>query len=86
MARALTHRDGAGKRHLLINPHRKLTCRAGCFADMIRSEDMNFRAPAQWAGALHDLGKNRSAFQEFLGPDGRRNSGLHTRRAVLGTA
>ena len=48
------------------------------------NKDSDFAALAEWAGWLHDLGKYRDEFQDYL--LGRRQGGLETRHAVFGAA
>jgi len=58
---------------------RAVACRAATFASSFHGD-----GEAQWAGFLHDLGKCREEFQEYL--RGERNGGSDTHHAPYGAA
>jgi CRISPR-associated endonuclease/helicase Cas3 len=85
MSRALAHTGGAGgKVHDLVDHLRDVADRARRFAEEARPDDPDFAALAEWAGWLHDLGKYREEFQQYL--LGRRRGGFETQHAVFGAA
>ena len=85
MSRALAHTGGAGGRgHDRVDHLRDVAARARRFAEEAKPHDSDFGALAEWAGWLHDLGKYREEFQQYL--LGRRPGGLETQHAVFGAA
>jgi len=85
MSHALAHTGGAGGGgHDLVVHLRDVAARARRFAERAKPGDSDFAALAEWAGWLHDLGKYREEFQQYL--LGRRQGGLETRHAVFGAA
>jgi CRISPR-associated endonuclease/helicase Cas3 len=85
MSEALAHTDGAGENgHYLVDHLRDVASRARGFAEAAKPLDHDFAALAEWAGWLHDLGKYRVEFQEYL--LGRRPGGRETQHAVFGAA
>ncbi|MBV8128074.1 MAG: CRISPR-associated endonuclease Cas3'', partial [Planctomycetaceae bacterium] len=85
MSRALAHTGGAGGGgHDLVDHLRDVAARARRFAERAKPGDSDFAALAEWAGWLHDLGKYREEFQQYL--LGRRQGGLETQHAVFGAA
>lgn len=82
---ALAHSAGAdGVGHELLDHLRGVAMLARCFAERMRLEDAEFAAMAEWAGWLHDLGKYREEFQDYL--LGRRLGSKETQHAVFGAA
>ncbi|MEW6405477.1 MAG: CRISPR-associated endonuclease Cas3'' [Chloroflexota bacterium] len=57
---------------------------AMCFALQARPGDEDFALSAKWAGLLHDLGKYREEFQQYLKRE--RSSSAETAHAVYGAA
>jgi CRISPR-associated endonuclease/helicase Cas3 len=85
MCRALAHTGGPGDRgHDLVKHLRDVAARSRTFAEEAKSNDSGFAAMAEWAGWLHDLGKYREEFQQYL--LGRRPGGPETRHSVFGAA
>jgi len=85
MSRALAHTGGAGgEGHDLVDHLRDVAVRARRFAEGAKPGDSDFAALAEWAGWLHDFGKYRDEFQDYL--LGRRQGGLETQHAVFGAA
>ena len=85
MSRALAHTGGAGgKDHDLVDHLRDVAVRARRFAEGAKPTDSDFAALAEWGGWLHDLGKYRDEFQDYL--LGRREGGRETQHAVFGAA
>ena len=85
MSRALAHTGGAGgEDHDLVDHLRDVAVRARGFAEGAKAGDSDFAALAEWAGWLHDLGKYRDEFQDYL--LGRREGGYETQHAVFGAA
>lgn len=83
MARAMAHTGGVGGTgHELIAHLRDTAARTRRFASTARPTDADFAALAAWAGWLHDLGKYRPEFQDYL--FGRRAGGPETQHAVFG--
>jgi CRISPR-associated endonuclease/helicase Cas3 len=68
-----------GQSHLLRNHLREVGNLSSDFASQI---DPSFNEAARWAGLLHDLGKYRDEFQEYL--LGKRKGGEDTHHAVYG--
>ena len=82
---AIAHIDGHdGKDHLLILHLHDVAIATQSFAKAIRPDDTMFADLAAWAGWLHDLGKYRDEFQEYL--RGRRRKSEATQHAVFGAA
>jgi CRISPR-associated endonuclease/helicase Cas3 len=82
---AIAHTAGAGgKDHLLIDHLRDVAFLAGKLAEEARPCDSTFTEMAKWAGWLHDLGKYRQEFQEYL--NRRRDKSAETQHAVFGAA
>jgi CRISPR-associated endonuclease/helicase Cas3 len=85
MLRALAHTGGpGGETHGLTDHLRDVARKCSDFAERARPCDADFRALASWAGWLHDLGKFRPEFQDYL--LGRRAGSLETQHAVFGAA
>jgi CRISPR-associated endonuclease/helicase Cas3 len=85
MEPALAHIGGfGGKAHLLIDHLRDVANDTRTFAEEIRHGDSIFLALAEWVGWLHDLGKYRDQFQEYL--KGMRSKSVETQHAVFGAA
>jgi len=85
MSRALAHTGGAGGGgHELVDHLRDVAARARRFAERAKLGDSEFAALVEWAGWLHDFGKYRDEFQDYL--LGRRQGGPETRHAVFGAA
>ena len=85
MPRALAHTGGPfGNDHDLMEHLRDVAARARRFAERAKPGDLAFAALAEWAGWLHDLGKYREEFQQYL--LGRRPKGPETQHAVFGAA
>lgn len=78
--------DDRTKPQLLCSHLANVSQRAEAFAELVRRSDSAFAAAAKLAGLLHDLGKYRLAFQEYLnvGDCGRRSA--ETDHAVYGAA
>ncbi|MBI3463523.1 MAG: CRISPR-associated endonuclease Cas3'' [Planctomycetes bacterium] len=74
------------KAQLLKCHLKRVSARAEAAARVIRSDDVPFQTSAKLEGLLHDLGKYRVEFQEYLnaGDRGRRSS--ETAHAVYGAA
>jgi CRISPR-associated endonuclease/helicase Cas3 len=70
-----------GQSHLLRDHLREVGNLSSDFASQI---DPSFNEAARWAGLLHDLGKYRDEFQEYL--LGKRKGGEDTHHAVYGAA
>ena len=73
-----------GDKHRLIDHLRDVSNLAGEFAAATHSAHLHLVALARWAGWLHDLGKYRHEFQEYL--DHRRVKGRDTQHSVYGAA
>lgn len=85
MASAFAHVDGFGTHdHLLIQHSSSVANLAQRMAFDAASGNGQLAALAAWAGWLHDLGKYRDEFQEYL--MGRRQKGADTQHAVYGAA
>ncbi|SIO46546.1 CRISPR-associated helicase, Cas3 family [Singulisphaera sp. GP187] len=85
MEEAYAHRDGFdGKPHGLIPHLRDVAAGARSKANAACPQDPEFAFLAATAGWLHDVGKFRGEFQEYL--FGRRRGGLETRHSVFGAA
>ena len=85
MSRALAHTGGpTGRGHDLATHLRDVASRARTFAEAAKPEDLEFATLAEWAGWLHDLGKYREEFQQYL--LGKRLKGSETQHAVFGAA
>ncbi len=85
MLRALAHTGGpGGETHGLTDHLRDVARKCSEFAERARPCDADFHALASWAGWLHDLGKFRQEFQDYL--LGRRAASLETQHAVFGAA
>ncbi|WP_406697481.1 CRISPR-associated helicase Cas3' [Singulisphaera sp. Ch08] len=85
MNEAFAHRNGFdGKPHGLIPHLRDVAAEASKKANAACPQDPDFALLAAAAGWLHDLGKFRGEFQEYL--FGRRRGGLETRHSVFGAA
>ncbi len=83
MSKAAAHIDGhCGEDHELIDHLRDVSALARVLADRIRPGDVAFAQMAEWAGWIHDLGKYRTEFQDYL--RGRRSKGVETQHAVYG--
>jgi len=82
---AFAHLGGAsGRPHLLLDHLRDVAEKAREFAEAATSKDSRLADLARCTGWLHDLGKFRPAFQEYLG--GRRPRDKMTRHSVFGAA
>ena len=78
----LAHSENAeGKPHLLNEHLQGVGELAACFAQAMNP---TLSEAARWAGLLHDLGKYRDEFQEYL--RGARESSTETHHAVYGAA
>lgn len=85
MSRALAHTGGLeGRGHDLVDHLRDVAGRARKFAEGAKPDDPDFALMAAWAGWLHDLGKYRDEFQQYL--VGRRQGGVETQHSVFGAA
>jgi len=85
MDRAIAHIDGfEGRNHLLIDHSRNVAGCARKMAQESRPSDPLFAALGEWAGWIHDMGKYREEFQEYL--KGRRGKSSETQHAVFGAA
>lgn len=85
MSRALAHTGGAGgKGHDLVDHLRDVANLARNLARKAKPDDTEFSALAEWSGWLHDLGKYREEFQQYL--LGKRQGSLETQHAVFGAA
>jgi CRISPR-associated endonuclease/helicase Cas3 len=85
MDRAHAHRDGAcGSSHDLVEHLADVATLAARNAVRARAGDAQFARLASAAGWLHDLGKYRREFQEYL--YGMRDGGRETQHAVFGAA
>src|SRR3954454_13962747 len=82
---AFAHLAGAGgRKHELVKHSSDVASLARRFAERARVGDAGFAAMAEWAGWLHDLGKYRDEFQDYL--HGRRTRSLETQHSVFGAA
>jgi CRISPR-associated endonuclease/helicase Cas3 len=83
--RALAHLTGAsGTDHDLVVHLRDVARRARELAAQTRTDRAMLMDLAHWAGWLHDLGKYRIEFQEYL--RGERSRSIETQHAVFGAA
>jgi CRISPR-associated endonuclease/helicase Cas3 len=83
MDRALAHIGGAtGQPHLLIEHLHDVAKKAQEMAGLIRGDDVTFVSMAKWSAWVHDLGKYRDEFQEYL--RGRRSKSSETQHAIFG--
>ncbi len=81
----LAHLEGAsGKPHELGDHLRDVARMAESFAREVRTDRGPLVGLSAWAGLLHDLGKLRVEFQEYL--LGRRESSRDTQHAIFGAA
>jgi CRISPR-associated endonuclease/helicase Cas3 len=77
MDRALAHVGGfGGKGHLLVEHLRDVVADARRLAEATLCDDPTFLTMINWAAWLHDLGKYRDEFQEYL--KGRRPKSAET--------
>src|SRR6266545_1661468 len=82
MSHYWAHTDNPnGKPHLLKDHLREVGRLARQFAE---SGNPDLAQAAEWAGLLHDLGKYRDEFQEYLRDE--RESSAETHHAVYGAA
>ncbi len=85
MSDAFAHLGGAsGKPHVLVDHLRDVAEKAREFAETATTKDSRLADLARCAGWLHDLGKFRPPFQEYL--QGRRSRDKTTRHSVFGAA
>jgi CRISPR-associated endonuclease/helicase Cas3 len=83
--RARAHKDGlAGKDHWLVDHLCDVARRTEKMAQQACPGDQDFAALAAWSGWLHDLGKIREEFQDYL--DDLREKSLESQHAVYGAA
>ena len=71
----------------LLNRHLNgVADRAAQIASVTRSGDATFRSAAYFAGLLHDLGKYRTEFQNYLNAGDRGRKSIHTAHSIYGAA
>ncbi len=66
--------------------HEHLSAVAGRAEDFVREANPQLAEASRWAGMLHDLGKYRIEFQEYLRANGKIESSFETHHAVYGAA
>lgn len=82
MSNFLAHNENAsGAPHLL---HEHLRCVGTLARQFAETGNEHLATIAEWAGLLHDLGKYREEFQQYLA--GKRHSSHETHHAVYGAA
>ena len=78
--------DDRTKAQPLCSHLRNVSRRANAIAESVRRSDLAFTTAATLAGLLHDLGKYRLAFQEYLSAGDRGRRTAETDHAVYGAA
>lgn len=78
--------DDRSKPQPLCSHLANVSRRANVLAELVRGSDVAFVAAAKLAGLLHDLGKYRLAFQEYLNVGNRGRRSAETDHAIYGAA